>query len=88
MARDWLIEGRYIEYCSCDLGCPCESIANPTHGHCTGMVGFNIDKGHCDGVSLDGLSVVAAFCSMAHIAWGPKGLVHSYKEYKQEFGRP
>jgi hypothetical protein len=25
---------------------------------------------------------------MAHVAWNPKGLVHSYKEYKQKFGRP
>jgi hypothetical protein len=59
--RDWSIEGRYIEYCSCDLGCPCESMAPPTHGYCTGAVGFQIDKGHCDGVSLDGLNVLATF---------------------------
>lgn len=59
--RDWSIEGRYIEYCSCDLGCPCESMAPPTQGYCTGAVGFHIDKGHCDGVSLDGLNVVATF---------------------------
>ena len=61
MARDWLIEAKYIEYCSCDLGCPCESMADPTHGHCTGMVGFHITNGHCDDVALDGLSVLAAF---------------------------
>jgi hypothetical protein len=29
MARDWLIEGKYIEYCNCDLGCPCEAMADP-----------------------------------------------------------
>lgn len=61
MSRDWLIEGKYVEYCSCDLGCPCESMAEPTYGDCTGIVAFQIDKGHCDGVSLDGLSVVATF---------------------------
>ena len=60
-SRDWSIEGRYIEYCSCDLGCPCESMAPPTQGYCTGAVGFQIDKGHCDGVSLDGVKVVATF---------------------------
>jgi hypothetical protein len=59
--RDWSIEGRYIEYCSCDLGCPCESMAPPTKGYCTGAVAFHIDKGHCDKVSLDGLNVVATF---------------------------
>jgi hypothetical protein len=25
---------------------------------------------------------------LAHIAWGPKGLTHSYPEYKQNSGRP
>src|SRR6187455_1162296 len=61
MARDWMIEGKYIEYCSCDLGCPCESMADPTQGYCTGAVAFKIDKGHCDAVPLDGISVVATF---------------------------
>jgi len=26
--------------------------------------------------------------SMANVAWGPNGQVHSYQEYKQKFGRP
>lgn len=60
-SRDWSIEGRYIEYCSCDLGCPCESMALPTQGWCTGAVGFQIDKGKCDNVLLDGVKVVATF---------------------------
>jgi hypothetical protein len=61
VARDWLIEGKYIEYCSCDLGCPCEAMADPTYGHCTGLVGFKIDKGYCDNIKLDDLSVLATF---------------------------
>ena len=61
MSKDWSIEGRYVEYCSCDFGCPCESMGQPTAGHCTGAVGFIIDKGHCDGVSLDGVKVLATF---------------------------
>ena len=59
--RDWSIEGRYIEYCSCDMGCPCESMAPPTKGYCTGAVAFQVDKGHCEGVMLDGMKVVATF---------------------------
>lgn len=59
--RDWSIEGRYVEYCSCDHGCPCESMATPTQGHCTGLVAFQIDEGYCDDVRLDGLTVVATF---------------------------
>jgi len=26
-------------------------------------------------------------CSLAHIAWNQNGMVHSYDEYKQKFGR-
>ena len=26
--------------------------------------------------------------SLANVAWGPNGLVHSYDEYKQKYGRP
>ncbi len=60
-SRDWSIEGRYVECCSCVVGCPCESMADPSEGSCTGLVAFQIDKGHCDGASLDGMKVVATF---------------------------
>ena len=59
--REWSLEAEYIEICSCDFGCPCESMAPPTQGECTGAVGFKITKGECDGVALDGLIVVATF---------------------------
>ena len=59
--KNWSIEGRYVEYCSCDMGCPCESMSEPTQGYCTGAVGFIVDKGHVEDVSLDGLKVVATF---------------------------
>lgn len=58
---DWRLEGKWLEYCSCDFGCPCESMAPPTQGHCTGVVAFKIDKGHCGDVSLDDLLVAATF---------------------------
>ena len=56
--KNWQIEGRYVEYCSCDHGCPCESMADPTYGDCTGLVAFRIDKGYCEEVQLDDLAVV------------------------------
>jgi len=59
--KNWLIEGKYVEYCSCDLGCPCESMADPTYGYCTGLVGFRIDNGFCEDVRLDGLTVLGTF---------------------------
>ncbi len=39
----------------------------------TGPIRFDLNRRHS---------------SLAHVAWGPKGLVHSYSEYKQTFGRP
>lgn len=59
--KNWQIEGRYVEYCSCDLGCPCEAMADPTYGFCTGLVAFKIDKGYCENVRLDDLAVAGAF---------------------------
>ena len=59
--KQWQIEGKYVEYCSCDLGCPCEAMADPTYGHCTGLVAFKIDKGHCEDVQLDDLAVAGTF---------------------------
>ena len=57
----WSMEGKWLEYCNCDHGCPCESMAPPTHGECTGIVAFKIDKGYFGNVSLDDLLVVATF---------------------------
>lgn len=59
--KNWQIEGKYVEYCSCDHGCPCESMADPTYGYCTGLVAFKIDRGYCEDVRLDDLTVVATF---------------------------
>ncbi len=59
--KNWQIEGKYVEYCSCDLGCPCESMADPTYGYCTGLVGFRIDNGFCEDVRLDDLAVLGTF---------------------------
>jgi hypothetical protein len=75
MSRNWLIEGKYIEYCSCDLGCPCEFMADPTYGHCTGLVGFEIEKGHCDGLDLSGLKVLATFY-FPHAIHHARGVMH------------
>ena len=67
--------GQVRRILQCDLGCPCESMANPTQGYCTGMVAFKVDKGHCDAVSLDGLSVVATFYFPRAIHHG-QGVMH------------
>ncbi|MFQ5784436.1 MAG: DUF1326 domain-containing protein [Alphaproteobacteria bacterium] len=57
----WLLEGKWLEHCSCDSGCPCESMAPPTRGHCDGVVTMKIDKGYFGEVRLDDLVVAATF---------------------------
>ncbi len=57
----WHIEGKWIEYCNCDAGCPCESMAPPTQGHCTGAIAMGIETGFFGDVRLDDLTVVATF---------------------------
>ena len=42
-------------------GLPLRVHGGPSKGYCTGAVAFQIDAGHCDGVSLDGMKVVATF---------------------------
>jgi hypothetical protein len=50
-------------------------MADPTYGHCTGLVGLKIHKGHCDDVDLSGLSVVATFYFPRAIHHG-QGVMH------------
>lgn len=59
--RNWHLEGQWLEYCSCDHGCPCEAMAPPTQGVCEGAVAFKIAEGYCEDVRLDGLTVAATF---------------------------
>jgi hypothetical protein len=46
-------------------------MAEPTYGDCTGLVAFEIDKGSCEDISLDGLAVVATF-------YFPRALHHGH----------
>lgn len=57
----WHLEGKYAEYCSCDFGCPCETMASPTYGHCDGIVAMKVDDGYYGDVRLDDLIIAATF---------------------------
>lgn len=52
---DWKMQGVQVSHCNCNIGCPCQFNALPTHGHCRAYVFVQIDKGHFGKVSLDGL---------------------------------
>ena len=57
----WQISGEYMETCNCTLLCPCITsnlAALPTEGDCKAAVTLRIDKGHKDGVKLDGVSFI------------------------------
>ncbi len=66
----WHLEGRYVEYCSCDHGCPCEAMAPPTQGHCEGLVAFAVDEGHFGDVRLDGVTFGATYFFLRAIHHG------------------
>ena len=53
----WFWKGKWLEYCSCDWGCPCESNSPPSRGHCDGVVAMHIDEGHYGDIKLDGITV-------------------------------
>jgi hypothetical protein len=56
----WKISGQYMETCNCDYLCPCPltGMAETTHGNCIFAMGFRVDTGNFDGLSLDGAKFV------------------------------
>ena len=65
---DWNMQGIQISNCNCNVGCPCQFNALPSHGNCRAYVFVQIDKGHFGDVPLDGLRWGAFF------SW--PGLIH------------
>jgi hypothetical protein len=58
---DWRMTGVYFKSCNCDPGCPCDFMSPPTHHTCEGVVGMQVDQGHFDTVSLEGVKWAVAF---------------------------
>ena len=57
----WRVNGQYYETCSCDFVCPCilgQMAVSPTNGTCTFAMGFQIERGSYDTLSLDGLGFI------------------------------
>ena len=51
------LSGNVLIACNCDWGCPCNFNARPSRGKCEGGWLWMIDRGHVDGVQVDGLGV-------------------------------
>jgi hypothetical protein len=72
MTTSWSLSGTYFESCNCEVGCPCVFLSDPTEDECTALVGWHIDEGSADDVTLDGLNVALAVKSpgnMAEVPW-------------------
>jgi hypothetical protein len=56
----WHITGRSMEFCSCAMLCPCwlGPEGKPDQGWCSGVLGYQVDRGDCEGVNLGGAKVV------------------------------
>ena len=52
---DWSMQGMQVSQCNCNIGCPCQFNALPSHGHCRAFMFAQVDKGHFGKVKLDGL---------------------------------
>src|SRR5579872_4241785 len=57
----WRMSGTYFKSCNCDPGCPCDFMSRPTRVKCEGVCGMQVDTGHFDGVSLDGVKWAVAY---------------------------
>lgn len=58
---DWKMTGLYFKSCNCDPGCPCDFMSEPTHHHCEGVLGMQVESGHFNDVSLDGVKWAVAY---------------------------
>src|SRR5690349_7221192 len=52
---DWAMQGIEVSHCNCNIGCPCQFNALPSHGFCCAYMFMQVDKGHFGKVKLDGL---------------------------------
>lgn len=68
----WQISGDYLETCNCDFLCPCPltGLSQSTHGTCTFAMGYRINSGQYDGVSLDGRRFVVVGRTPGEMAEG------------------
>ena len=70
MADKWKMLGEWVDTCSCDTGCPCFFLSDPTRGYCDDVNVYHITKGNYGSVSLDGLNVVYVLRSPGNMMKG------------------
>jgi hypothetical protein len=70
MPAAWNASGSYFESCNCEVGCPCVFLSAPSHGECTVLLAWHIDKGSFEGQTLDGLNAALAVHAPEHMMKG------------------
>ena len=57
----WSLKGSYVETCSCELMCPCNTSLDhgATYDYCRVTLAFNVREGEIEGTDVSGLKVVA-----------------------------
>jgi hypothetical protein len=53
----YIVEGRLLEVCTCDVLCPCWIGEDPDGGTCESTLGWRIDSGQIEGVDVSGLTL-------------------------------
>ena len=58
----WRMSGQLIEFCSCDIMCPCwlGPDTKPDQGWCSGAIFYDIEHGQIEGTEVGGTKVVLA----------------------------
>lgn len=69
---EWTMKGREYGHCNCNVGCPCQFNALPSHGNCRAHSFFEIERGRFGDVRLDGLrwGMLAAWPGPIHMGDG------------------
>ena len=70
MKNQWEVHAKEFSNCNCAYGCPCQFNSPATHGFCEALANVLIEKGHFNGVKLDGLKFVGIFKWPGQIAEG------------------
>lgn len=81
MSTKWFLEADYLQGCNCEYGCPCEFQAPPSHGFCSGVGAWKINRGKFGDVALDGLSFgfAAQWPQAIHLGNGTVALIFDEK---------
>jgi hypothetical protein len=53
----YLVEGRLLEVCTCNVLCPCWIGEDPDGGTCESSLAWRIDKGKIEGIDVSGLTL-------------------------------